>query len=257
MPKYKLVLAYDGTAYSGWQIQPNALSIQELVEKAIELIIRNPVRVIASGRTDAGVHARGQVAHFTSPEEIDLRRFFVSMNGLLPRDIRIKEISPVPDHFHAQYSVLKKTYHYHLCLDRFQNPFKRLYSLHVRESLDLIKMEQAAKLFVGTHDYTSFANENHCGRPKSNVRTIHRLDLIPEEGGIRLEFEGNGFLYKMVRNISGTLIEAARGKKDLEDILALFAAKDRKKTGKAAAAHALFLDHVVFPNEFGISSNDL
>lgn len=256
--KHKLILAYDGTHYSGWQIQPNAISIQEVVEKAIEIFVRHPVRVVASGRTDAGVHARGQVAHFSAAEELDLRRFLLSINGLLPRDIRVKDVCSVPDHFHAQYSVESKTYHYHICLDQFQIPFTRLYSLHVREKLNLALLEMAAKLFVGTHDFTSFANENHCGHPKSNsIRTIKRLDLVHEEGGIRFEFEGNGFLYKMVRNIVGTLLEAARGKKSPEEILALFAAKDRTKAGKAAPAHGLFLDHVVFPSVLGIDSKVL
>ncbi|PJD94618.1 MAG: tRNA pseudouridine(38-40) synthase TruA [Parachlamydia sp.] len=245
--KFKLIIAYDGTHYSGWQIQPNAISIQELVEKAIGTFVRHPVRVVASGRTDAGVHARGQVAHFSTESDLDTFRFLLSVNGLLPRDIRVKEVCQVPENFHSQYSVEGKTYHYHLCLEKFQSPFSRLYTLHVRERLDLNLLQQAAQLFVGTHDFTSFANLD-LSKPNLNaVRTIKRVDLCEEFGGVRLEFEGNGFLYKMVRNIVGVLLDAARGKKTNEEILKIFAARDRKQCGRAVPPQGLFLDHVDFP----------
>ncbi|CCB85148.1 tRNA pseudouridine synthase A 1 [Parachlamydia acanthamoebae UV-7] len=245
--KFKITLAYDGTHYSGWQIQPNALAIQEIVEKEIGKIVRQPVRVVASGRTDAGVHARGQVAHFSTDAEIDLRRFLVSINGLLPKDIRVKDICQVPPDFHAQYSVSGKAYHYHLTLSRVQSPFSRFYAWHIRQKLDLSQLQAAAQLFVGTHDFTSFANEAHREHPQNAVRTIKRVDVIMEDEGCRLEFEGDGFLYKMVRNMVGILIEVATGYRPITDIPAIFAAKDRKKAGKAAPPHGLFLHQVNFP----------
>jgi tRNA pseudouridine38-40 synthase len=239
---YKLTIAYDGTVYCGWQVQPNGIAIQEVLQKHISTILRAEVALIGSGRTDAGVHALGQVAHFHFPQPIDLYRFHGSLNGLLPADIRVKSIDAAAPDFHARYSAIGKTYHYHLHLDRVQNPFLRLYSLHVREKISLPLLKEAAKHFVGTHDFTSFANEAHTGCAAHDaVRTMRRLDIVDEEGGVRLEFEADGFLYKMVRTIVGTLLEIAAGKHSIEDILEIFASKDRRRAGKAVAPHGLFL----------------
>lgn len=248
MHNFKLTIAYDGTAYSGWQVQPNGLSIQEVIQDKISTILQKQVVLIGSGRTDAGVHALGQVAHFHHSSSIDLYRFFGSLNSLLPADIRVKEIIEVPLEFHAQHRAVSKIYHYHLCLETVQNPFKRLYSVHVRERIDLNVFRDASKIFLGTHDFTSFANEAHKGSAaKDAIRTLHRLDIIEEAGGIRLEFEGDGFLYKMVRNIVGTLLETAAGKYSIEDISTSLAAKDRRQTGKTAPPHGLFLVQVNYP----------
>ena len=197
MKNYKLLLAYDGTCYSGWQIQPNAISIQEIVENAIQTIVRHDVRVIGYyGRTDAGVHALEQPAHFKSPHEIDLYRFKAGLNGILPRDIRMKDVMAVPDDFHAQYSAKGKEYHYHLYLDKVMNPFRRLYCWHVHAQVDLKLLESAAQYFVGTHDFSAISNETHRGSAsKDPVRTLKRIDMIEEEEGVRLEFEGDGFLF--------------------------------------------------------------
>lgn len=240
-------IAYDGTAYGGWQIQPNAMSIQELIQNALKTILRHDVNLIGSGRTDAGVHALQQVAHFHTEQEVDIYRLTHSLNGILPRDIRILDIAEVPLTFHAQRNAIKKTYHYHLCLHHVQSPFRRLYSYHVREKIDLELLNEAAQMFVGTHDFTSFANEAHAGAAaKHAVRTLYRVDCIPEEDGMRIELEANGFLYKMVRNIVGTLLEVAEGKRPKEDIPRIFTAKDRREAGQAAPAHALFLAQVTY-----------
>ncbi len=242
MHKYKLTLAYDGTHYGGWQIQPNAVSIQALLEKALLILLRTPTSAVASGRTDAGVHARGQVAHFTTETDLDLSRFQLSLNGILPPDIRILSLEKTTLDFHARYSAISKEYHYHLHLERTTDPFKRLYAYHDYSPLDLNKMQAAANYFIGTHDFTTFANEASKGSAAKNpVRTIIRLDLCKEEGGIRLEFEGNGFLYKMVRNITGTLLDVARGKIALETLPKLFEAKDRRFASPAAPPRGLFL----------------
>lgn len=244
---YKLTIAYDGTAYCGWQIQPNGRTIQEILQDKLAIILRQEVVVIGSGRTDSGVHAQGQVAHFHFPSAIEIFRVHGSLNSLLPSDIRVYDFVEVPPDFHAQYSAIGKTYHYHLHLDPVQDPFRRLYSLHIREKIDLSLLQQGAKLFAGTHDFTSFANEAHSGCAAHDaVRTIHRLDIIEQSGGVRLEFEGDGFLYKMVRNITGTLLEVASHKRPLEDIQKILAAKDRRLAGKAAPPHALFLMHVKY-----------
>ncbi len=207
MPCYKLTIAYDGTNYSGWQIQPNATSIQELIQNALKIYLhKERVILIGSGRTDAGVHALAQVAHFRCPEEVDLFRLLSALNGILPRDIRITDAEQVDDAFNSRYSALGKIYHYHLYLERVMDPFRRLYCWQVRRKLDLPLLKKSAACFVGTHNFASFANESHEGSAGKNpVRTIDRLDIIEEPGGLRLEFEGNGFLYKMVRNIVGTM----------------------------------------------------
>jgi tRNA pseudouridine38-40 synthase len=248
MYKYKLYITYDGTNYGGWQIQSNATAIQTLIENALKIITRHPIFIVGSGRTDAGVHALGQVAHFESPEELDPYRLLASLNGLLPEDIRILEIQDAAPDFHARYSAKGKIYHYHLHLDRILNPFKRLYSYHVLHKVDLPLLKETCKLFIGTHDFTSFANEATEGSAAKNpVRTISRVQVVEEDGGVRLEFEGDGFLYKMVRNIAGTLLDVSYGKIPIEDIPSIFAAKDRRKAGKAAPAHGLFLVKVHYP----------
>ncbi len=242
MNKYKLTIAYDGTAYSGWQIQNNAVSIQSLLEAALATALRAPTPVFASGRTDAGVHAKAQVAHFTSEIAPDLKRLHLSLNGILPDDIRILSVEEASPDFHARYSAVSKEYHYHLHLERTTDPFKRLYAYHDYSPLDLEKMKEAAKYFIGTHDFTTFANEASKGSAAKNpVRTITRLDICHEPGGIRLEFEGDGFLYKMVRNITGTLLDVARGKITTSSIPQLFEAKDRSLAPPAAPSRGLFL----------------
>ncbi len=221
---YKMVIAYDGTNYCGWQVQPNGLSVQEVLQDRMRVILRSRVAIIGSGRTDAGVHAAGQVAHFHFPEQIDLYRFSASINGLLPPDIRVKGIVEVPMDFHAQYSTAGKEYHYHLHLDRV-----------------------LARFFLGVHDFTSFANESHAGCAAHDpVRTLRRLDIVDQPGGVRLEFEGDGFLYRMVRNITGTLVEVALGKRPADEVPALLAAKDRNLTGQAAPPQGLFLMRVSY-----------
>src|SRR5258708_6910577 len=178
MPKYKLTIAYDGTSYSGWQIQLNAVSIQSLIETALATILRTPTPVFSSGRTDAGVHAKAQAAHFSSENPVDLFRLQLSLNGLLPSDIRIVSIEEAAPDFHARYSAISKEYHYHLHLERTTDPFKRLYAYHDYSPLDLDRMKLAAGYFVGTHDFTTFANDASRGSAAKNpIRTITRLDL--------------------------------------------------------------------------------
>jgi tRNA pseudouridine38-40 synthase len=249
MPCYKLTIAYDGTNFSGWQIQPNATAIQELIQNALKIFLQQEkVVLIGSGRTDAGVHALAQVAHFRHFEEIDLKRLLSALNGILPRDIRVKNAEQVHDAFHSQYTALGKIYHYHLYLDQVMDPFRRLYCWHVHRKLDVSLLIESAACFVGTHDFTSFANESHAGSAgKDPVRTIYRLDVLQEPGGVRLEFEGNGFLYKMVRNIVGTMVDVATQKRPFEDIKEIFIAKDRRKASLAAPAQGLFLVQVHYP----------
>ncbi len=244
---YKLTIAYDGTAYSGWQVQPNAISIQELIENAIHTFAREKVRLIGAGRTDAGVHAKGQIAHFKCSQELGPEYTLRALNGILPVDIRILQMEKVPLEFHAQRSAKKKIYHYHLCIDRTVLPFERLYTYHFRREISLDLLQKAASKFVGRHDFTSFANSGDEGAVKKNpIRTIFRLDVVVVANNIRLEFEGDGFLYKMVRNIVGMLLNVASGKRSLEEIDTLFKARDRRLAPQSAPAQGLFLVQVFY-----------
>ncbi len=242
-------IAYDGTRYSGWQVQPSSPSIQGTIEKALFTLLRTPLRVIGAGRTDAGVHARGQTAHFSTTSPCNVRQILHALNGMLPDDIRIYELEPTLETFHAQISALSKEYHYHLWLEKVIDPFVSRFRHHFcfdRFSLHLL--EEATQDFVGTHNFATFANVG--GKVISTVRTIKRLTLVPQEGGIRLEFEGDGFLYKMVRNIVGTLLEIGLGKRSKEHIPSLFLAQDRRVAGPAAAPKGLFLMKVDYPAYF-------
>ncbi len=249
--RYKITISYDGTKYSGWQIQPNATTIQQLIENALEILLKERTPLTGSGRTDAGVHAVAQIAHFDAPKELILPPFLRSLNGILPNDIRIKEIELAADNFHARYSAKKKTYHYVLSCKPVQDPFQRLYSHHISHKIDLDLLKEASQLFVGRHNFTSFANEPCKGSVAKNpFRTINHINMIEESCGVvRLEFEGEGFLYKMVRNIVGTLLDIASGKKSINDIPDIFAKQDRRLAGRAAPALGLFLVSVEYPND--------
>ena len=247
MARYKLTIAYDGTNYCGWQAQTNGPSIQKIVQQALQTSLRHEVGVTGSGRTDTGVHARGQTAHFDTDREFDSSKLLFSLNGLLPKDIRILQIDAVDSTFHARYSARSKIYHYHLHLHKIANPFLRLYRYQVFQPLNLSIMKEASQLFLGTHDFTSFANDHQRGAVLLNpVRTMFRLDLVEEEGGVRLEFEADGFFYKMVRNITGALVKAAAGKISPADLASILAARDRCKAPPTAPPHGLFLMKVLY-----------
>jgi len=239
-----MTISYDGTNYGGWQVQPNTLTIQTLIQDALRIILRTPTPIIASGRTDAGVHALGQVAHFEAREELDLRSLLYSLNGILPRSIRIRDVVAVADGFHARFSSKKKIYHYHLHLSPVQDPFRYLYSTHVRAPLDLNHLEEALPAFQGTHDFSAFASAG-CGS-KNPIKTLYRLEMALEPEGLRLEFEGDGFLYKMVRNIVGTLLEIAQKRRPLSAIPHLLSQRERKGAGPTAPPKGLFLYKVEY-----------
>lgn len=244
MRNIKLVIEYDGTNYVGWQKQKNGLSISEVIEKAIFHITKEEVSLIGSGRTDAGVHARGQVANFFTNSNIPPLKFKDAINSKLPEDISIIKSLEVDEEFHARYSSKGKWYSYTI-LNRIEpSPFYRKYAAHIKYNIDLEKMIQASKYFIGTHDFASFKSEG--SSVKTTVRTIYRLDIQKQGDVIRLDFEGDGFLYNMVRIITGTLIDVARGRIKPDDIDYILKSKNRSLAGFTAPACGLCLEKVYY-----------
>ncbi len=244
MSKYKLKIAYDGTCYSGWQSQKKANTIQQALEKALAVLLKRQTFLIGASRTDAGVHALEQTAHFQTEHEIqNLKRFLYSLNGLISKDIRVKKIEPADDKFHARYCAKKKTYHYLLSLGTHQDPFERHFFTHIYRKLNLDIMQKACRYFLGRHNFSAFANKSNegCARTKP-VKNLSKLEFVQiNNNTYRFELEADGFLYKMVRNIVGTIIETASYKLNLEDIPRILVSKDRRQAGMAAPARGLFL----------------
>ncbi len=240
-----MILEYDGTRYHGWQRQKDPLTIQQVLEECILRITGEDVRVTASGRTDAGVHALGQVANFRTDSDLHTGNLLRGINSLLPKDIVIKELSAAPDSFHARYDVKSKVYLYQIFNSRIRPVLFRLYTWLIYDPLDADKMREAASHLVGTHDFSSFCaagcdQENH-------VRTVIALDLAPSRSGImRIHVEADGFLRHMVRNIVGTLVEVGRGKRGPDTIPLLLETKDRRRAGMTAPPQGLFLKEVKY-----------
>lgn len=238
--KFKLVIEYDGTAYHGWQRQKSDRSIQAETEKALAVMTRQAVTLSASGRTDAGVHALGQVAHFTCETAIEPEDFRRGLNSLLPDDIVIKNCKSVPDAFHARYDAKRKTYRYRILNRAVPTAVDRRYVWHLRKELQIGAMRAAARHLLGRHDFKAFEGT---GSPRtSTVRTILRADLKKEPHGYLIfEIEGDGFLRYMVRNIVGTLVEVGRRKITPEGFRAILESKDRDQAGATAPPQGLFL----------------
>jgi len=234
-----LVIAYDGTAYHGWQTQSAAPSIQGIVSAALAEITGETVSLTGSGRTDAGTHARGLVANFFTESKIPTDRFPFALNGRLPRDIRILSAHDVPESFHARKSARSKIYRYQIYNGTILPPHLLREYFHFPYSLDFDRMSAAAWHFQGTHDFASYAKT---GSAVSNtVRHIFRCDLRRQGARIYLTVEGNGFLHHMVRNMAGTLLEVGRGLISLSDFVVLFGKRDRTQAGFTAPANGLIL----------------
>ncbi len=244
MGNIKLVIQYDGTNYCGWQKQKNGISIQEEIEKAIFIVTGEKVNLIGAGRTDKGVHAQGQVANFLTSSSIPADKFKYALNSKLPEDIKVIESELVDDSFHSRYDALGKKYTYIIYNRRILNPLYRNYSYHVPYKLNFHYMEEAAKYFLGTHDFSAFMASN--SSVKSTIRTIYNIDLKKDKDLICISIKGNGFLYNMVRIIVGTLVEVGSGKLNPNSIPNIIESKDRKKAGHTAPAKGLYLDEVYY-----------
>ncbi|MEX2111756.1 MAG: tRNA pseudouridine(38-40) synthase TruA [Pirellulales bacterium] len=240
---FKLTLAYDGTNYCGWQVQPGRITLQETLEAALTSITGQPIRVTASGRTDAGVHALGQVVGFASETHLEPAVLQKALNGTLPLDMAVVSAEIAHQGFHATHDAKRKTYRYTIDDGPVRDVFARHYAWQHRSPLDVEAMRRAATTLVGTHDFSSF--ESH-GSPRENsVRTVYSLSIerlpAPATTRIILEIEGNGFLYNMVRAIVGTLVDVGRGAESEAWPGEVLAARDRSAAGQTAPAHGLCL----------------
>lgn len=221
--------------------------MQDEIEKVLRRMHKgNEVKIFASGRTDASVHAKGQVFHFDSPLDIAISRWDWAIQSQLPRDISIINVVEVAQEFHARYDVVSKEYRYYIQTDRVIDVFRRNYSFHYPFPLNVEKMKVAAKYLEGTHDFTSFCSTKTAHTNK--VRTIYLIEINERNKELEVRFVGNGFLYNMVRIIIGTLLDVGRGKRDHEDILPILESKNRQRAGKTAPGHGLFLWEVNYNN---------
>ena len=247
--KYKLVIAYDGEGYEGWQVQKIGTGVQEIVERALAKLFPSSPRLHSSSRTDTGVHALGMVAHFSVPDaeaRMDGRKLALAVNAHLPGDVRVMSAAPVRGTFHARFDAERKQYRYFVWNHPAMNPLLRRTAWHVTRPLDLAKMRAAAKYFVGRHDFRSFTANPGYART-STVRKLTRCDVLRSGAEFRFIIEGEGFLYKMCRAMVGTLVQAGLGRFPPEEIKTMLAKTDRRVAGMTAPALGLVLWKVYYP----------
>ncbi len=235
--RVKLVVAYEGTNYCGWQIQPNGITIEQVLNETLSSLLGEEITVTGASRTDAGVHSLGNVAVFETHTKMPAEKISFALNQRLPEDIVVQESCQVPEDFHPRFSKSRKTYEYRILNCRFRQPLERRTSYFYHYPLDVSAMQKAAAYLVGEHDFTSFASVH--AQTNTYVRTIYALDVVREGDMIRIRVQGNGFLYNMVRIIAGTLIQVGAGIKKPEDMESILAGKNRELAGPTAPAHGL------------------
>lgn len=245
MKRVKLIVAYDGTNYCGWQIQNNGVTIEEMLDKALHDLTGEEIHVLGASRTDAGVHAMGNVAVFDTEARMPGDKFSYALNQRLPDDIRIQNSCEVPMDFHPRYQETVKTYEYRILNREFPLPAYRLNTHFTYYALNEKRMQQAADLLVGEHDFQSFCTVG--AQVKSTVRTIYEVKVFRDGDLITIRITGNGFLYNMVRIIAGTLMKVGTGEWEPERIHAILEAKDRKEAGPTAPAKGLTLMKISYP----------
>lgn len=246
MYNYKISLAYDGTKYLGWQIQSNQplKTIQGKLENVLSKLFDEPIQVIASGRTDAGVHARMQVANFHTTTHKNPDEILHYLRQYLPQDIAVTSIKDASERFHARYNCLTKRYGYYMDTNFFADPFSVRFAYHVPELLNLDKMKQAATHLLGTHDFKSFTSMKN--KKKSTIKHIHNIDIQSTSCGIVIYYHGNGFLQHQVRIMTGTLLEVGLGHMEPDAIMTILEGKSRALAGPTAPSHGLFLEEVLY-----------
>ena len=239
MRNYKILIQYDGTNYHGWQIQANGRTIQGELTRVLSLLDGRTVTVHGAGRTDAGVHAQGQVANFFLERSFEPERLRDAINGNLERDIRVLNVEAVTDDFHARFSAKKKTYRYSIFTGAVISPFDYLYALHFRGSLNLEAMFEAAVVLIGTHDFSAFTVAD--SEVENHVRTLQQLEIQNDVDWLTVYASADGFLRYMVRNIVGTLLDIGRGHRQSDEMRDILASRDRNRAGAMAKAHGLTL----------------
>lgn len=245
MKNYKIIIQYDGSRYKGWQVQNSTdMTIQGKLQSVLSQMTGQEIEVIGSGRTDAGVHAYGQVANFHVPNQFNAQGILDYLNQYLPMDIAVISIEEVDERFHARFHATRKTYAYRIHRSNIPNVFERKYMYTYTEPLDINVMKEAASILIGTHDFMSF-----CGNKKmkkSTVRTITNINIEEYENELRISYTGDGFLQQMIRILTGTLIEVGNGMKQVSDIRRILESRDRANAGYTVPAEGLSLQSVEY-----------
>lgn len=244
MQRIKCIVSYDGTQFSGYQVQVDKRTVQSEIERVLAIMHKRDVRVTASGRTDAGVHAYGQVIHFDTHLNIEAAKWPKALNAMLPEDIAILSAEFVSDSFHARYDAKGKKYRYVIDQSTIRNPLNRNYAFHYPYVIDMDRITEAIPFIKGTHDFTSFSSAR--SEVVDKVRTIHEIECVQEGSKITFTFTGNGFLYNMVRILTGTLIEIGNGTREPDDLIEILEKRDRTAAGKTAPAQGLYLCEVYY-----------
>lgn len=245
MPNYKLMIQYEGTRYKGWQEQKTTdATIQGRIQRVLERMSGEEIDLQGSGRTDAGVHAKAQIAHFHMKALGDTEQIKDYLNTYLPEDIAVKKVELVDERFHSRLNAKSKTYEYRIYKGAKPDVFERRYVVPIEETLDVEEMKRAAAYLEGTHDFNAFCGNRRM--KKSTVRTIFQIEIRETEEEIRLRFTGSGFLQNMVRILTGTLVEVGRGERNAEDMKEILESRDRQKAGRLMPAKGLTLIEVVY-----------
>jgi len=243
--RMKCTISYDGTGFAGYQVQPNKRTVQGDIEAALARIHKGEsVKINASGRTDAGVHAKGQVIHFDTSLKLPEDKWIVALNSHLPDDIVMHQVKRTSDDFHARFDALRKEYRYFIRLSKLRDPFSRQYAYHYKYPINVKMMEKAAETLIGTYDFTSFCSAKT--EVIDKVRTLETIDFFEENGFLVIRFIGNGFLYNMVRILVGTLLEVGQGEREPNSLKEILEKKDRRFAGKTAPGHGLYLWEVCY-----------
>ena len=249
MRRLRLVLEYDGTDFSGWQIQPGQRCVQGVVEDALREITGESRRVVPAGRTDAGAHAIGQVAHFDCETRLEIPALGRALNAVLPRDVAVLEVELAPVDFHARHSAVGKFYAYRILNRAAPSPVRSRFTWHMRSALDVAAMAEAAASVVGTHDFSAFRGApGGTDEDVSPRRTLHRLEVVANGDEVRIEAEGRSFLRHMVRNLASTLVEIGQARRPVSDMAKLLESRDRAQAAPTAPAHGLCLVRVRYPS---------
>ncbi|MCK5763934.1 MAG: tRNA pseudouridine(38-40) synthase TruA [Clostridiales bacterium] len=245
MSNFKLTIQYDGGRYKGWQRLGNGENtVQEKIEKVLTEMLGEDIEITGCSRTDAGVHALGQIANFKTNKKLTKSEVKNYLNRYLPKDICVKDVNIAAERFHAQYNAEEKTYLYKIWNKDYTNPFLRNYSMHVDKKLNIKEMKKASQYFIGEHDFTAFSNAK--SKKKSMVREIYSIDIEEKEGLVQIRVCGNGFLHNMVRRIVGTLVKVGLDEVATENIPKIITSKERNLAGYIADANGLYLEKIKY-----------